>query len=164
MNDKYAELKHGLRINLQSLHIDAQTQAERATEAGEMAAEAKATARRKKLELDEARASADMEVRSMPGKYGLEKVTESAVASAVIKHPAVMKLGLEAIDAEELANKADALFTGYHHRKGMLEAEIDLYKSNYWGDVQERRMVNVGDDSKMEKADHVERRRRETTC
>ena len=164
MNEKYDELKRGLRINLQSLHIDAQTQAERATEAGELAAEAKAVARRKKLELDEARATADAEVRATPGKYGMEKTTESAVASAVTRHPVVMKLGQEAINAEETASKVDALFTGYHHRKGMIEAEIDLWKSNYWGDVQERQMNNAEGDVKIEKANRVERWRRETNA
>lgn len=161
MESQRQELRRGLAIHLQSLHIDAQGQPDGIMRAGELATEAKAAAKRKKLELDEAKANADTEIRSLPSKFGLEKVTESAVSSAVTRHPEVMRLSRDAIDAEEFAGKCEAVFTGYSNRKGMIEAEIDLFKANYWGEIQERDMKDASGEAKTDKVERVERRRRE---
>ena len=165
--EQYTALRRSLSIHLQALHRDAQGQPEKATESGELMAEAKAQSKRARVDLEEAKATADAEIRANHEKFGLAKVTESAVSNAVTNHPEVRKLNQVAIDAEEWANKCDSLFVGFHHRKAMLQIEVELFRAEYWGEVHETQMNGAGgtaEDAKAGKAGkvgRVEKRRRD---
>ena len=78
--------------------------------------------------------------------YGLSKVTESAVKSAVVLHPDVMKAKRDAIESAELADKAKNLANAFEHRRSMLNAEVELYVNNYWGEpgMKARQMLGTG--------------------
>jgi len=130
------ELKRQLSIHIDSLHMDAQEQAMLANTVGEIAAEAKMVARQKKMEHEEARAASDKEIRRSPEKYGLVKVTESSVSSAIVLHPEVQRTRDEWIQAERDADIAASLRDAYQHRKSMLQMETELYVSNYFGEVE----------------------------
>ena len=135
MNKQIIEVKSTLAIHIESLHTDAQEQPMLANEAGEAAAEAKMLARQKKMEHEEARAAADKEVRLFPDRYGVNKVTETVVASAVILHPEVQRTRDDWIVAERDADVAASLREAYQHRKSMLQMEATLYVANYLGEV-----------------------------
>jgi len=136
----YNVLRKQLLIHINKLHHDAQEQPDLALRAGELSAELKAQAKRRKVGLDEAKASADSAVRASPEHFGIAKITESAVASAVVLYEDVKIAAQEAIDADEAADKAFALANAFEHRRSMISNEVKLYLGNYWGDVEEREM------------------------
>ena len=127
------ELKEAIPIDINSLHLNAQEQPELAYRAGKLAAEAKAEARRKQILLDESKAIADREVRLEPSKFGLSKVTEGAVASAVLLHPTVAEANKLKLEVDIFADITQSLREAYQHRKSMLNLEGELYVSNYFG-------------------------------
>ena len=138
----YNELRNNLPIDIEALHKCAEEQPVLACEAGELAAEAKADARRVHAALEQKRAEVDKEVRRDPDKYGLAKTTESSIASAVTLHPQVVEANVKAIKADAKVDQFAALRDAYQHRKSMLQMEAQLYIANYFGDVEvkERQM------------------------
>ena len=129
------ELKDGLAIHTEALHKDAERQPQLACDAAELAAEAKAAARRAKLELEETKATVQRAVRSSPERFGIDKVTEGAIAAAVTVSEEVMQAERTAVDRQEASDKIDAVATAFEHRRAMLKIEAELWLSNYWGDV-----------------------------
>ena len=132
----YNELRSFLAVHLAGLHKDAQEQAHLASQAGELAADLRATSKRKKMELDEAKAEADKNIRNDPDKFGLSKTTEKAVELAINLHEDVQAARIDSIEADLDADKASSLANAYEHRKSMLKNEVQLYLGNYWGDVE----------------------------
>jgi len=143
------DLKRSLSIDIQALHEMCEKQPKLASEAGEVAAEAKAEAKRQDLQADEAEASAERDIRLHPEEYGLSKITESAVKSAVVLHPDVMKAKRDAIESAELADKAKNLANAFEHRRSMLNAEVDLYVNNYWGEPGMKARQMSGSENKI---------------
>ena len=168
MPEKYDTLRRSLRIHLTALHKDAQEQPELADQAGELAASLKAEARRRRIDVDEAKGRANISIRQNPGQYGLDKVTETAVTACVPIHPDVVKSVREAVDADELADKAAALAEAYHHRKSMIQDEVKLYLGNYFGEAEVKDMGQaerevIADKVDRAEAQFAERRRRRDT-
>ena len=145
MISDYDKLRQKLPIDRDSLHEEAERQAELAAEAGELSADLRADAKRAKLRSEEAQASADAEIRAAPEKFNLAKVTESAVASAVLLHKEVRSARSEQVEAERLAERASSLAVAYQHRKSMIQVEVELWVTNYWGDprIRDRKMGEV---------------------
>jgi len=156
------DLKTKLAIHLEDLHHDAQNQPTDACDAGELAATAKADAKRAKIELEEIRAITQRTVRADPSKYGIDKPTEAAIAAAVMVDMNVANAERKYIDAQETADKAMALADAFEHRKSMLTAEVKLWLNNYWGDVsvKERTMAPVVDTVQKVGFDQAQGRRR----
>ena len=156
------ELKEGLAVHTDTLHLDAQEQPRMAEEAGEMAAEAKAAAKRAKLEADEAKAEVEQDVRKRPDTYGLEKVTDKPVAAAVALDDRVKAAERNTIEKQEVADKVASVANAYEHRRSMLGIEAKLWLANYWGDVtvREREMGKTADQVKAERFERGQGRRR----
>ena len=157
-------LKSELGIDLEGLHNDAKEQPHFACEAAELAAEAKAAAKRAKIILEESVAAAQARVRKNPESHGIEKVTEKAVEAAVCLDRDVMEKGRIVISEEEYAAKADAVSTAFDHRRSMLKLEVQLFLNNYWGDisVRERDMAGPATDAAERKVLEGTKRRRGT--
>jgi len=136
MNDEQrrtlADLQRRLVVRIQALHKDAQEQPLLAERAGELAADLKAAAKRKRLELEEVRAKAEMEIRSAPSHFGLEKVTEAGIHAATVLHPEVQRVSRESVDADEDADKAASTANAYEHRRSMIANEVKLHGQNYF--------------------------------
>ena len=135
-------LKGRLTVHPEGLHHDAEEQPGLACEAAELAAEAKAESRRKKLELEELKAVTQGRVRSHPESFGIDKVTEKAVESAVTGDAAVALAERAAIDADLVAGKAEALANAFEHRRAMLKLEAELWLANYFGDITVKERQN----------------------
>lgn len=129
------ELNQGLAVHTDALHLDAREQPRLAEEAGELAAEAKAAAKRAKLECDEIKAEVERAVRKDPAMYGLEKATDKPVAAAITLDKQVMAAERAVIDAQETADKVASTANAYEHRRTMLKIEVQLWLSNFYGDV-----------------------------
>ena len=133
-----SDLKSRLAIHLEALHHDAEEQPHLACEAAELAAEARSAAKRAKLALEEAKASAQRAVRANPEAFGIDKLTEKAVEVAVTLAPGVLQAERDAIDADEAAGRAEGVANAFEHRRGALKIEVQLWLSNYFGDVSVR--------------------------
>ena len=159
------DLKEQLAIHLEALHTDAQGQPHLAEQAGELAAEAKAGAKRAKLEADEAKADVERDVRKNPAAHGVDKITEGAVSAAVTVDDSIKTAERAAIAAQEAADKAEAVANAYEHRRSMLKIEAELFLANYFGDVtvREREMGKTAGDVKAAQFDRGQGRRRRRT-
>ena len=160
-----SDLKEQLAIHLEALHTDAQGQPHLAEQAGELAAEAKAAAKRAKLEADEAKAEIELDIRKAPERYKLDKATDKSVAAAVTADAKVKAVERAAIDAQEAADKAEAVANAYEHRRSMLKIEAELWLANYFGDVtvREREMGRTANEVKAAQFDQGQGRRRSRT-
>jgi len=152
---EYADLQSTLHIHLHGLHEDAQDQPDLASRAGELAAELKAAAKRAKLAVEELTAQIDLNVRAKPEVFGLSKITETTIASVVATRPQTKEAKQAQIAAEREADLAATLANAYEHRRSMLKIEVDLWMSNYWGDVEvkERDMRRTQADARAKAAD-----------
>ena len=156
------DLKEQLAIHVESLHLDARGQPQLAEQAGELAAEAKAAAKRARLEADEVKADVQRDTRARPEAHGIDKITEGAVAAAVTTDAAVREIERAAIGAQEAADKAEAVANAYEHRRSMIKIEAELWLANYFSDVtvQEREMGQTGDQMKASQFERGQGRRR----
>ena len=157
------ELRSKLAVHIDALHLDAQEQPDLAYRVGELAAEAKAEARRMRMEYEETKAATDKEVRLFPEKFGVIKTTESSIASAVTLAPLVKEAHEQMIAADKDADKANALRDAFHHRKSMLQLEGELFMANYWGEVEVRgHNMRQAKDAGAKQTENELRKRRST--
>ena len=61
------------------------------------------------------------------------------MAAAVTADPRVQQAERATIQAQQDADRAAALFNAFEHRRSMLNNEVTLWTSNYWGDVEGRK-------------------------
>jgi len=161
-----SDLKAKLVIHLGELHLDAQEQPKNACDAGELAAAAKAAAKRAKVALEETKATVQRDARANPAVHGIDKTTEGAIAAAVTVNEEVLKAERELIDLQEEADMAESAANAFEHRRSMIKEEVNLWQNNYWGDitVKERQMAPVVDTAQeagFEQAQGRKRRRKE---
>lgn len=92
---------------------------------------------RKRLEeakqsLDIAKAEADKMIRTNPEKYGIEKVTETVVANAVLKEEGYQEAYTDFLNAKYEADMASSAVNAFEHRKSALENLVRLYGQQYF--------------------------------
>jgi len=98
-----------------------------------------------KKRIDQRRAELDAEVRANPMLFGLEKVTETAVANAIVVAPTFKKVQDEvaqeiAAAVEEHINSVrqkellEGVKIAFSHRKTALEKEVELFLGGYYAD------------------------------
>jgi hypothetical protein len=93
--------------------------------------------RRKELEearqsLDVAKAEADKMIRTNPDKYGIEKMTETVVANAVLKEKGYQQAYTEYLEAKYESDMAQGAVNAFEHRKSALENLVRLYGQQYF--------------------------------
>ena len=158
-----AFLKRSVSIQIVNLHKNAEEQPDLFDKAGELYADLKAEARRKKIDVDSAKAVVDKDARRHPETYGLEKTTEATIQSAIALAPAVKEAQEAHIDAEHEADLASATLNALEHRKSMITNEVKLYLGNYFGEVGVQEMSGAESSVVTKKAtdlDRVERPKR----
>ena len=159
MDEVYNELKGKLSIHIHALHEDAEGQPDLCMQAGELAAELKATAKRAKLAVEEAKAEVNRDARTNPESYGIEKVTEAAIGAAILINHEVQFASRAAIDAELEADKASTLAHAFDHRKSMIVEEVKMYLNNYFGEVAVGEMGEAKDGLRDDKEARILKRR-----
>jgi hypothetical protein len=87
-----------------------------------------------KERLDLIKAELDLQIRTSPSSYGIDKITESSIQNTILRQ----KVYTEASESLLLANKnakiLNAAREAFEHRKKALEKITDLYISGYWAD------------------------------
>jgi hypothetical protein len=86
----------------------------------------------KKRELQVARADAELDIRSNPETYGLDKITEGAVKAATDKDEEVIRLEDELIACDYAVNLMRGALGAFRDRRMALEGLISLLTMGYW--------------------------------
>lgn len=94
---------------------------------GERLADAQRDVDAVKEELDVLKASVDREARVHPAKYGIDKVTESAVSAAVTRNEGIIAKSKELVDARHTVGVLKAAVEAMSQRKKALEKLSDLF-------------------------------------
>lgn len=97
-------------------------------------AEAREHYERAKAERDLVAAELDREVRSDPARFGLDKVTEAAVQTAVATQKRLAQATNAVITARFETDKAQAVVDALEHRKKALENLVQLRLSDYFAE------------------------------
>ena len=121
-----------LTIDLFHLDKECATQTEQFAEAGLKYAESNYKYRDAKLSLDVLKAEKAHDIRLHSEKYNLDKVTDKSVEMAVTGNKEVIKAEETLNEAELEMEKTKAIRNAWGQRGSMLQAEIDLWTSNYY--------------------------------
>lgn len=92
-----------------------------------------------KENLDVGKAEMEMEIRSDPTSFGLEKVTEGAIQSTLQLQERYQKLEQDHIDAKYEHNVARAAVRAIEQRRAALENLVQLLKASYFAGPKEIR-------------------------
>ncbi len=97
-----------------------------------LAAEARKHMEWAKENLDVARASLDQSIRTDPEKFGLDKVTESAIASAILIHKEFREAQDKFREAQYEFNMAQAAVRALDGKRDALENLVRLHGQQYF--------------------------------
>jgi hypothetical protein len=78
------------------------------------------------------KADIDKEIRSDPEKFGIEKITEAAVTSAILSDKRYKQASTEYINAKFESKCATGAVKSFEHRKNMLETLAKLHGQSYF--------------------------------
>jgi len=143
---KLSSLRQRLVINPNNLEDECVGQPSLFAEVGEMATEARSAAKKAKDSMDFTRADLSFKIRKDPAKYGVEKVTEASVESAIIIQQEYQKAAAEVIETQKAADAFGVLQDSVAQRKSMIKDLVSLFIYNYYMSRAEmggeRRQVN----------------------
>jgi len=88
----------------------------------------------RKSALDTTEAEMAKKVRDMPGKFGLEKVTESAINAVVQTSPEYQKALVRLNTAKHQLDRSQAVVWALEHKKRSLVMLVDLHGMGYFAD------------------------------
>jgi len=109
-----------------------------------MAADADKCKNQAKEKLDVVKAELDRAIRKEPSQFGLEKITESVVASTIILQPEYKEASDELIEASYQYSILQAAVRAFDHRKSALENEVKLWLGTYFAGPKEPRDIPGG--------------------
>lgn len=140
--------KEDLKIDLLSLEQEWLRQSVLFSDAADAASELLHEKDVEKDNLDRLRATIDLDARKNPGKYGLEKVTDKAIASILLLNTEIITqqtLVLDLIHSYNLVlNHAKAL----EMKKKALEKLVDLFQAQYYSVPKQK---SITEDNNIEK-------------
>lgn len=126
------DFKGDIAINPNALDVEWVRQPALMGEWCEKLADAKAESDRAKERLDVVEAELAREVRLDPSKFGLEKITESAVSAAVQLDRRCAKATEELINAQHEVEVIGAAVRALEHKKAALTSLVALHGQQYF--------------------------------
>lgn len=133
MEDKeISEIQQDLDIDKDNLHFESIDQPKRFFKWARKMAEASKETKRAKRAIAVIRAEVSSLIRTNPSNYGLEKITDAAVQSAVEQNEEVKKVEEEYIEACYNMDIYEAAKWAMTDRKISIEGLIKLYNEGYW--------------------------------
>ena len=118
------------------------------------AAEARRDLDEAKQDLDIKKAEVDKAIREDPSKFGLEKITETAIQSAILTEGGYQKAFKTYLDAKYESDMASSAVVAMNQRKEALEALVKLHGQSYFAgpsipmDIKKRREEKEKDTDK----------------
>ena len=100
-----------------------------------------------KQELDIVRAEIDKDIRENPDKYGLEKVTEGAIQSALLTSKKFQIANQKVLDAKFEIDMASSAVQAFNMRKEALENLVKLNGQSYFSGPKVPRDLTWGSSS-----------------
>lgn len=97
-----------------------------------LAAEKRAAMDDRKAALELCEAQLGMQVRNTPGKFGLEKVTESAISAVVLGQPKYQKADRRFRSAKHQLDIVSATCSALEHKKRSLTLLVELHGMSYF--------------------------------
>ena len=105
-----------------------------------------------KDELEGVRAKLDLDIRANPEKFGIAKITENAIANAIIlekkvtqKKEEITEAAQERITAQSAVNTASSAFEAIKQKKKALENAVQLLLANYFSGPKEPKDLPKGE-------------------
>lgn len=106
----------------------------------------------KKEKLDIKRAELDKGIRTDPEKYNISRISEGAIANAILLDPDYQKLSSEYIDAKYESNMASAAVRAFDQRKSALENLVRLHAQQYFAGPKAPRNLAEESQKKQERS------------
>lgn len=97
-------------------------------------ADARVELDRKKTAIDVLKAEIDKAIRKNPAKFGLEKITESAIVNVITERKEFQQATEEMHEAKHGVDILMAAVMTLDHRKRALENLVDLHGQNYFSE------------------------------
>ena len=101
---------------------------------GQNLAEAKRDLDVLKAEMDLVDSEMDAEVRRRPSDFGIDKVTERSIQSAIVMSDGYKKIQKEVIDAKHEVDVLQAAVNALEHKKRALESLVQLHGMQYFAE------------------------------
>lgn len=121
-----------LKIDEDALDAEWFRQADLMYDASVAVAEARLDLERKKSRLLVIYARVEKQVRGVPKKFGIVKVTEAAVKAEVLSHERYQKALTKVQQCEFEVNIRQSLVTALSHKKSALQDLVTLHGQNYF--------------------------------
>lgn len=103
--------------------------------AAHQAADSRRDVEDRKNDLEVIEADLCKHIRTTPGKYGLEKVTESAIKEILVLQPEYKEAQGLLIKAKHRQDLDQALVSALEHKKRALSMLVDLHGMSYFNEV-----------------------------
>jgi len=132
LNSVVYEYERDLFIDDSSLDLDCIDQPMLFMKYAKEAAETRRSLDLEKEKLDVAKAEVDKAIRMNPYAYGIEKVTEGAISSAILTDAKYQRAYKHYLDLKYDYNMARNAVKAFNQRKDMLEALIKLHGQQYF--------------------------------
>jgi len=87
-----------------------------------------------KERLDVIRAELDMNIRKDPSAFGIDKITEGAVQSAIANNAIYQEANSKLLESKRDAKLLDVARESFEHRKRALEKLTDLFLAKYYSE------------------------------
>lgn len=123
-----------LRLEIDPLRLDEewQGQPKQRQVFGELLADAQLELDTAKSQLEVIKAETDQEIRASPEAFGVAKVTEGSISTAVTTHPAVRVAVKKLNEARHKVNVLEAAVAGLEHRRAALKSMVELVGQDYF--------------------------------
>jgi len=145
------EIADAIRIDQHALDVEWLRQAELYFEYASLLVDQRLDVDAKKSNIDIVKAESDKDIRNNPGRFGIVKVTEACVGSALNGHPNVIEAVKEHRDAKHDQGMLEAAVAALDHKKRALEKLVDLHHSSYFARPQARSEGSKEEVSEIEK-------------
>jgi hypothetical protein len=150
------EFDKDLQIDVHQLDVEAAMQGELFFKWAERSAEATKARDRAKLALDVLEAELDSTIRQSPEEYGLSKVTEGAIQSAIKQIEEWQKAQKDYIEARSESALTDHAVSAMEQRKRMIEVLVTLHGQEYFaGPSVPRDLVSAFEQAREEREKDV---------
>ena len=130
------KFEEDIRIDEDALDIEWLNQPRLMLKYSKISAEAKMEMLLRKENLDLVKADLDKEIRSDPEKFGVVKITETAVSNTIISHKLYKEANTAYLQAQYEADIAKGAVSAVEHKKDALENLVRLFGQNYFAGPQ----------------------------
>lgn len=121
-------------IDIHRLHEEWQEQPRRFRKYATKLAHARKKFEKAKAVRDVVEAELDREIRTDPQSHGIDKITESCVAKAIVLNKRYQNANSDVIDCKHEMDILQAAVDALDHRKKALENEVSLRLADYFAD------------------------------